>query len=105
MASEKVKNKETKVPTTCELNDRDYLLDVLETIKNMNSNMAIALNEASNNKLYKEFLEITDEISFAQRELYELAFYKGWYVIEEAKETKINEKRTNLEKKLTELQQ
>ncbi len=99
----KIKCKETKVPKNNEMNDRDYLLDVLETIKNMHVNMATALNEASNEKLYNEFLKITDELSFMQRNLYNLAFQKGWYVLETSKESKVSETQTKLTNKLEEL--
>ncbi len=103
MATSKIKNPETKVPKNSEMNDRDYLLDVLETIKNMHTNMATALNEASNARLYNEFLKITDEISLMQRKLYNLAFQKGWYTIETSKESKIKETINKLNTKLEEL--
>ena len=49
----KVQNEETKVPATICLNDRDYLTDILSSEKHMNVDMAIALNEASNDELKK----------------------------------------------------
>ena len=99
----KIKNEETKVPATISLNDRDYLTDILSSEKHMNVDMAIALNEASNDELYEKLYEFSGEIKQAQRKLYNLAFQKGWYTLEEVPQKKIDEKYNSLIKKYDEL--
>lgn len=99
-----IENEKTEVPTTQQMNDRDYINDVLETEKNMSVNMAIALNEASNEKLYEELEDIFEDIKERQRELYECMFRKGWYSLEKAEEQKITKTYNQLEQKYQELQ-
>lgn len=103
MAEKKICNKEVKVPATMCLNDRDYLLDVLESEKNMAVNLSIALNEASNEKLYGIIEEIADQVKALQRKLYNLAFQNGWYILEEISQKKMDEKYNSLMKKYDEL--
>lgn len=99
----KVQNEETKVPATICLNDRDYLTDILSSEKHMNVDMAIALNEASNDELYEKIYNMAVKIKQAQRTLYNLAFQKGWYTLEEVPRKKIDEKYNSLIKKYDEL--
>lgn len=100
----KVENPQTEVPKTEQMNDRDYMNDILETEKNMSVNMTIALNEASNEKLYNELFDIFKEIKQSQRTLYECMFKKGWYSLEKAEEQKITQTYNKLEQKYQELQ-
>ena len=99
----KVQNEETKVPATICLNDRDYLTDILSSEKHMNVDMAIALNEASNDELYEKIYNMAVKIKQTQRTLYNLAFQKGWYTLEEVPRKKIDEKYNSLIKKYDEL--
>lgn len=99
----KVCCKETKVEATIELNDRDYLNDILCNEKNILSNTTIALTEASNRKLQKEFKDFFDTIEEIQRDTYEIAWNYGWYSLEESEKTKVNQKSKELQKKLDEL--
>lgn len=99
----KVCCKETKVDATKNMNERDYLIDILCSEKDITKNMCVALTEASNQKLNKEFKEIFDTVETLQREAYDLAWNNGWYSLEEAQATKISEKQTELQKKLDEL--
>lgn len=100
----KVENPQTEVPKTEQMNDRDYLNDILETEKNMSINMTVALNEASNEKLYDELFDIFKDIKDKQRTLYECMFKNGWYSLEKAEEQKITQERNKLEQKYQELQ-
>lgn len=104
MNNNKVQNQKTEVPQTIEMNDENYLNNMLETEKNMSVNMTIALNEASNETLYNELYEMFLQIKNAQRDLYELAFRKGWYSVEKAEQTKISEEYNSLSQSLSELQ-
>ncbi len=104
MNNNKIQNPKTEVPQTIEMNDENYLNDMLETEKNMSVNMTISLNEASNETLYNELYEMFLQIRNAQRNLYELAFRKGWYSLEKAEQTKISEEYNSLTQSLNELQ-
>ena len=99
-----IQNEETQIPKTSEMNDCDYLNDVLETEKNMSVNMTIALNEASNEKLYDELFDIFKDIKQCQRNLYECIFKNGWYSLEKAQDQKITQTYNKLEQKYQELQ-
>ena len=99
-----VQNPETEVLKTEQMNNRDYLNDILETEKNMSVNMTIFLNEASNEKLYDELFDIFKDIKQSQRTLYECMFKNGWYSLEKAEEQKITKTYNKLEQKYQELQ-
>ncbi|MBO5138202.1 MAG: spore coat protein [Bacilli bacterium] len=101
--NQKVENPKTEVPTSINMNDKDMLNALLEVEKNMSVNMTIALNEASNETLYKELFQMFESIKNKQREIFELAFKKGWYSLEKAEEQKITtayNKHTNCIKEL-----
>lgn len=86
----KICNPKKEVPTGVTLNDKDYLTHLLSMLKDYEKNISVALTEASNEKLYKEFLLIFDTISTFQRKCYELMFKYGWYTLEPASSNKIN---------------
>ena len=99
----KINNPKKEVPTGIELNDKDYITHLLSMLKDYEKNIVIALTEASNEKLYKEFLIIFDNISTFQRKCYELMFKYGWYTLEPASITKINTLYKNLKNELDSL--
>lgn len=99
----KVENPKTEVPSSIEMNDRDYINQILETEKNMSVNFSIALNEASNEKLYDDLFLIFKDVKMAQRDLYNLMFKNGWYSLEKAEQQKIMKKLTDMQTKLGEL--
>lgn len=101
--NQKIENPKVEVPETIEMNDRDYINDILETEKNMSDNLSIALNEASNNTLYEEIFSIFTETKNSQRELYNMMFKKGWYSLEKSEENKITQKCNELSQKLNQL--
>lgn len=94
---------EIKVQSTLDMNDRDYLNDLLYNEKSIVVNTATAITEASNDKLKDEIFKFLETVEQIQRETYELAWNNGWYVLEEAEKTKINQKDKELTKKLDEL--
>ncbi|MDD2435002.1 MAG: spore coat protein [Bacilli bacterium] len=100
----KVENPKTEVPATTEMNDRDYLNDVLECEKNLSNNLSTAINEASNQALFQDIFDMFTESKQAARQLFNLTFQKGWYCLEKAEVTKINQKANELQQKLNELQ-
>lgn len=90
------------VDKTKEMNDRDYLVDLLSSEKDITKNMCVAITEASNKDLRDAFFEIFEEVASMQEEAYILAWNNGWYSLEEAEEKKIKEKVKELQKKLDE---
>lgn len=103
MNNNKVQNPKTEVPQTSEMNDKDFLNDILETEKNMSVNFTYALNEASNEELFEEIYNMFQNIKQAQRNLFELAFKKGWYSLEKAETNKINEEYNMLSQMFNEI--
>ncbi len=99
----KIQNPKTQVEETIEMNDENYLNDMLETEKNMSVNMTYALNEASNENLFDEIYEMFNMVKESQRTLFELAFKKGWYCLEKAEENKIIEEYNKLTKSIEQL--
>lgn len=103
MNNQKVSNPKTEVPETKNMNERDYLNDLLETEKNMSVNLTIALNEASNEELYNKIKNIYESVKQSQRDLFELMFRNGWYCLEKAEEQKITQSINKLEQSMQEL--
>lgn len=86
--NQRVQNPETPVPKTPQMNDRDFINDLLATEKYMTDSYSTALNEASHDTFYQELLTIFNETQNAQRSLYTVMFQKGWYGFEiEASDT------------------
>ena len=98
-----VKNPETQVPKTKEMNERDYLRDLLSTEKYLSDVLSTALSEASNETLYKDILPIYLEVKQNGREIFCLLFKNGWYPLERAEATKIQQKKTEFTTKIAEL--
>lgn len=80
----KINNEKVEVLESVEMNDLDYLSDILESTKNMVKNYSCILTEASNMTLYKIIEKIFTETSLTQRKLFNLMFEKGWYTLETA---------------------
>lgn len=99
----KVQNPKTEVPANSNMNDRDFLNDILESEKNMSVNYTYALNEASNEELFKRIYDMFIHIKETQRNLFELNFKKGWYTLEKAEENKINEEINTLSNMFNEI--
>lgn len=100
----KVQNPKIELDSSIEMNDENYLNDILETEKNMSVNFTYALNEASNETLFNEIYEIFKQIKEAQRNLFELSFRKGFYTLEKAETNKINEEYNTLLNKFNEIE-
>lgn len=100
----KIQNPKIKLDSSIEMNDENYLNDILETEKNMSVNFTYALNEASNETLFNEIYEMFKQIKEAQRNLFELSFRKGFYTLEKAETNKINEEYNTLLNKFNEIE-
>ena len=100
----KIQNPKIELDSSIEINDENYLNDILETEKNMSVNFTYALNEASNETLFNEIYEMFKQIKEAQRNLFELSFRKGFYTLEKAETNKINEEYNTLLNKFNEIE-
>ena len=98
-----INNEKVSVPTGISLNDKDYLTNLLTLLKDIEKNMTVALTEASNEHLYKEYKYIFDKFSSLQRKCYELMFQNGWYMLEKVPQAKVNTLVKNLETQLKDL--
>lgn len=96
----KILNPKTEVSKGINLNDKDYINELLSCLKEMEKNLTIAKTEASNENLYNEYKQICEEISSLGRRTYEIMFKNGWYELEEAQNEKITEKYNMLNTKL-----
>ncbi|AGT33351.1 hypothetical protein M493_15675 [Geobacillus genomosp. 3] len=91
MNQKQVQNPETQVPKTPQMNERDFLNDMLTTEKYMTLSYSVYLHEASNQPLYQDMMNIFTETQNCQRELYNLMFKKGWYKLEAADPQKLQQ--------------
>lgn len=101
--ADQIKNPKTEVSKGMSLNEKDYLTSLLTSLKNMEKNYCIAMTEASCEELYQKYLETFLNISAMQREVYELMFLNGWYVLEKAESKKIQDKYQTLNQDLNDL--
>ncbi len=99
----KISNPKVEVPKGSNLNDKDYINDLLSCLKDMEKNLTTAKTEASNEILYGKYKDMCEDISSLQRQTYELSFRKGWYTLEEAEKEKIEQKYQMLNTELQDL--
>lgn len=92
MNNNQISNPKTEVSKGTKINDKDYMNSLLSCLKEMVKNYSVVLTEASNENLYNEYKSMFDKYSSLQREVYELMFRKGWYVIEKAEQQKLKTK-------------
>ena len=103
MNNNEISNPKTSVPKGKSLNDKDYMDELLSTLKEMVKNYATAMTEASCETLFNQYKEMFLEYSDLQREVFEVMFKKGWYSLELAEEQKINNKHQMLKQEMTNL--
>ncbi len=103
MNNNEIKNIKVDVPTGISLNDKDYLNSLLSSLKEMSKNYTLSLTEASNETLYNEYKLMFNDYISMQRDVYELMFRKGWYVLEKSDSNKINNKYQTLKQELDDL--
>ena len=94
----KINNKEVKCPSSCKLNDKDYMTLLLTTLKDQQKNYCVALTEASNEYLFNMFDKHINNIIKMQRDTYQLMFQNGWYKLETSEKKKIKDTLQNLTK-------
>jgi len=99
----KVSNVKKEVSAGLKMNDKDYVNDILSSLKCITKDYAIVMTEASNEVLYEYYAEMFDDFSLMQRNVYELMFRNGWYELEKADDMKVEEKYNMLDKELADL--
>lgn len=100
----KVGNTEKKIDKTIEMNDKDYVNDVLASEKAMVTNMATMLIEMSNKPLHDEIFQLFKKCDDNQRKLFELLFENGWYQLESAQNTKLDQEYEKTTEMMNELE-
>ena len=103
MNNNQISNPKVEVPTGMALNDKDYISSLLSTLKQLVKDYAVVLTEVSNETLYSEYKVMFDTYSSLQREVYELMFRKGWYVLERCDANKISNKYQTLNQEFMDL--
>lgn len=88
---QKIQNPEMPINKTPQMNDRDFLNDMLATEKYLGVAYSVALNEASHEKLFNELLTISQETNRCQHDLYNVMFRKGFYSLEAAPSQKLSQ--------------
>ncbi|GAA0499858.1 spore coat protein [Salinibacillus aidingensis] len=89
--SQTISNQETQVPKTPQMNERDFVNDMLATEKYMTASYTTAMNEVSNQRLYQDVSLIFKETQDCQRNLFDLMFKNGWYSLEVADQQKMQQ--------------
>ena len=84
MPNKKIQNPSAPFPKTPQMNDRDFINDILTTEKYFSNSYSVAINEMSHQVLFQDISNIANESQLMQRELYNLMFQKGWYGLEQA---------------------
>ena len=98
-----ISNPKVEVPTGISLNDKDYMNSLLSTLKCMAKDYTVALTEASCEELFNKLKKDFDSIIDLQREVFEVMFKNGWYVLEDTEINKVNNKYNMLSKELNDI--
>jgi spore coat protein CotF len=100
---EEIKNeKESIIKSKC-MSEEDILNDILMCEKNISNNYSISLNEMSNKQLFKIVFGLLNESKNIARDIYNLAFEKGWYTVKTESESEITKAENEYRNKLKEL--
>lgn len=92
------KNPKVKPKSENAFNDKDMLLDALVSTKNLLNLYHTFKTETSNKDLYTKIVSLENDASQLQREIYDMMFEFGWYVLEAEPQTKIQKKVTQFTK-------
>ncbi|MDF2947716.1 MAG: Coat domain protein [Bacillales bacterium] len=87
----KIQNPEQQIDKGPEMNDRDFINDILATEKWLGNGYSIAQNEASHRALNTDIQNLYTETHQCQQDLYQLMFRKGWYGLEQVDQNKVQE--------------
>ena len=71
------------------MNNKDILMDTLETEKNLTIDMACALNEASNEIYYNEIFNMFTSINESAKDLFTIGSNLDYYTLEDISQKKL----------------
>lgn len=77
-----------------EMNDRDFLNDMLSFEKYLSDGYNVGLNEAQNPNLHQKIGNILNDVHECQFELFNQMFQKGWYKMKAADTQEISQVHT-----------
>lgn len=103
MNNNQICNPKVEVAAGMKLNEKDYITCLNATLKEMAKGYVMAMTEASGEVLYNTYKDAFLSISALQREVYEVMFRKGWYVLEKSDVNKINNKYQTLSQEFNDL--
>lgn len=83
------------------MRDKDYLLEMLTTEKNISVNLVYALNEASNKDIYDLYFKMFKDINKLTKDIYEECANKGYYQKNNIQEKKIIDAYNQLSQELS----
>ena len=101
MNNNKIANPKQEVANGLAMNDKDYITDVLSSLKCMTKDYVVAMAEASNESLHSIYQDMFNNFDALQRDVYELMFRKGWYSLEKAEDQKVTQKYNCLNQELS----
>lgn len=85
------------------LTEEDVLNDLLTLEKNLSNNYSIAINEMSNDTLYKKIMNIFEDTKDMAREVFNLMEEYNYYSLSSETDSKINTSYKKYSKKYEEL--
>jgi len=74
-----------------EMNDRDFVNDMLSFEKYLSVGYNVALNEAQNPKLHQHVQNILNDVHRSQFDLFNLMFQNGWYKMKAVDQQEISQ--------------
>jgi spore coat protein CotF len=77
-----------------EMNDRDWINDILTMEKYLTSSYNTGLNEMQNPQLHQAVQSILNDVHQSQAGLFDLMFQKGWYKMKTAEQQEIQQAHT-----------
>src|SRR5574344_138612 len=100
---EEIKNECTDIKKGKCMCEEDILNDILMCEKNISNNYSISVNEMSNKYLYKIVLNILNDSKNITREIYNIAFEKGYYSLKTESENEIAKALSEYKTKMKEM--
>ena len=79
------------------MNDQEHVTDLIFTEKKMSANYDTYASECVNTKLRDDFLRMLNQGHHTQTELFQLAQSKGWYQVEPAPASKVQQAQTKFQ--------
>lgn len=103
MSNKTLQNETKIIIKNANMNDMDYLINILNNEKSLAKNYTIANTEMSNQHLHKEINKLLNDTLKQSFTLFELLFEYGWYKLDIAEELKVNTITNEYENRLNEI--